>query len=515
MTDRAELGRWLAAQRWFASPPTPVATGDEGGTGAADDRMPAGAIIDLLEVPLPTVPPLTVAVATTAPGHRYQLLLAPDVLDATATSTEPAEPVDSTDTTGPMTPPVAARPATDAAPADQGRDPDTLDALAHFMACQAGSGPGDQGASIAGGWLDDGPEPGDGPTRPLGVEQSNSSAVVGGTHVLKIYRRLHPGIHPEVEVGRHLAALAAQFPAPVAPLAGWYELQAGSLGDQTTTARSTGPHEATVLGVVQRLVVGAADGWALVLSALAADPGRLLRGLHDLGRAVAVLHDALAQPAPGRAGDDPEAPEAFGQVPLGAARLRSVADDTARAAARLLPHLRHLPDVEDVSGRAGEVAGLAAALAESVGPDAGAAIRHHGDLHLGQTVVGAQGWVILDFEGEPARPLAERRGRHSPLRDVAGMLRSLAYAAASHRLSAGRHLAAGWEPAARAAFLDGYLAMVDPALVPVSAVATRRLLGLFELEKVLYEIGYELAHRPAWLPMPVDGLRTILDETPV
>ncbi|HEX2575685.1 MAG TPA: hypothetical protein VHK88_05000, partial [Aquihabitans sp.] len=164
----------------------------------------------------------------------------------------------------------------------------------------------------------------------------------------------------------------------------------------------------------------------------------------------------------------------------------------------------------DLAGRADDVAALAVALADRLGTDLGAAIRHHGDLHLGQVVLGDDRWVILDFEGEPARPLAERRRRHSPLRDVAGMLRSFAYAAATARRSEGHLLSPGWEPAARAAFLDGYLATVQPELLPASSVATRDLLTLLELEKVVYEIGYELDHRPDWVGLPVEGLRRLL-----
>ena len=145
---------------------------------------------------------------------------------------------------------------------------------------------------------------------------------------------------------------------------------------------------------------------------------------------------------------------------------------------------------------------------------AGSAIRHHGDLHLGQVVWGDQGWVVLDFEGEPGRPLPERRARHTPLRDVAGMLRSLSYAVATHRRSGGHGLSDGWEPAARAAFLDGYLRQVPPALVPSSPITTGAFIELLELEKVVYEIGYERAHRPDWVDIPLAHLRKMTAARP-
>jgi predicted trehalose synthase len=476
--DLGRLATWLAGQRWFA----------------ASTTGQAPVVRSLERAPLPTVPPVTIGLVEMSDGDRYQLLLpAPAGVAAkrpkSPSSTRNAEEPDAEEPDAPL---------------ELGKDTEAIDALGRFVACNATSSPGPDGAVVVGHWLDDEARLGDGATRLLGVEQSNTSAVVGGTHVLKAFRRVQAGPHPELEVGRHLATVADTHPAPVARLAGWYEVSPG------------GPDsESTVLGVVQELVAGAADGWALVLSGLAADPTRLLGRLHDLGVAVAELHDALAQPAAPTASTAADAPEAFGRVPLDAARVDEVAATTADAAARLLATVpEQTPGTDALGERAGEVAGLAEALAAAVGSDRGSAIRHHGDLHLGQTVVGAEGWVILDFEGEPARPLEERRRRHSPLRDAAGMLRSFAYAAATHRRSAGRHLPVGWEPAARAAFLDGYLAAVDPELLPTSPVATRRLLELFELEKLVYELGYEAAHRPDWLPIPLAGLQALLGETP-
>ncbi len=353
------------------------------------------------------------------------------------------------------------------APTSAAADPAVAGALARFVAADGRALAG-AGAELRGRWIG-AKAPGRIAARPLGAEQSNTSVAVGGTHVLKVLRRVTEGVHPEVEVGAHLAGSPG---APVAQLAGWYEL-VGLDGGVTT------------LGLVHDLVPGALDGWGLVLSALAADPSAILVRLRELGVAIAVLHGALARPSE---------QGAFGVEPLAGTAVWSLAD-------RILA---------DPSAPAAAHPVVAHAVA-SLGEDAGAAIRTHGDLHLGQTVVGPDGWVVLDFEGEPARSLEERRARTSPLRDVAGMLRSLSYAAASHDRSGGRPLSPGWEPAARAAFLDGYLATVDPALLPRSMASTHHLLTLLELEKVVYELAYERAHRPDWIDIPQRGLDHLLD----
>jgi predicted trehalose synthase len=123
--------------------------------------------------------------------------------------------------------------------------------------------------------------------------------------------------------------------------------------------------------------------------------------------------------------------------------------------------------------------------------------------------------VILDFEGEPPRSLPERRRKRSPLRDVAGMLRSFAYAASAVEILRGEAAPAGWEERARSEFLDGYLETVDPTLIPPGREAFDKLLSVFELEKAVYELRYELNMRPDWLPIPVAGILRILEEEPV
>ena len=143
----------------------------------------------------------------------------------------------------------------------------------------------------------------------------------------------------------------------------------------------------------------------------------------------------------------------------------------------------------------------------------GRVIRTHGDYHLGQALwTRAEDWLVLDFEGEPARSLPERRRKRSPLRDVAGMLRSFAYAASASAIQRGVEAPEGWEERCRSAFLAGYFATAESVLLPSGEQATERLLTVFELEKAVYELRYELHNRPDWVPIPVAGILRMLEE---
>jgi trehalose synthase-fused probable maltokinase len=137
-------------------------------------------------------------------------------------------------------------------------------------------------------------------------------------------------------------------------------------------------------------------------------------------------------------------------------------------------------------------------------------IRTHGDYHLGQTLMRDDDWVILDFEGEPARTLVERRRKRSPLRDVAGMLRSFAYAATAAELTRDAEIPDSWEEQARDRFLESYLETVDATLLPPGDAAIERLLAVFELEKAVYELQYELDNRPDWVGIPVAGIERLM-----
>jgi maltokinase len=167
-----------------------------------------------------------------------------------------------------------------------------------------------------------------------------------------------------------------------------------------------------------------------------------------------------------------------------------------------------LPDdnelLEPIVGRGEEVREQLRMLTHAGSP--GKAIRTHGDYHLGQTMWAEDDWVILDFEGEPARSLTERRRKRSPLRDVAGMLRSFAYLAIA---SGGSH---DWEEQARSMFLEGYLETVDATLLPSGQAAIDRILSVYELEKAVYELRYELDNRPEWVSIPVAGILRLIDQ---
>lgn len=325
--------------------------------------------------------------------------------------------------------------------------------------------------------------------RAIGAEQSNSSVVIDDALVLKAFRRIEPGENPELEMTRFLSARG--FPH-IAELGGWYA-SSGELMDAT-------------LGVVQRFVPGGRDGWELVLDELQRDPDGLLPQLAALGVVVARMHNVLASDV----GDPAFAPEDPTDEAL--AIMTATIDEQIE---RLFLDLPDDDRLAAIAGR-GEQARDRLRLVSQLG-GAGRLIRHHGDFHLGQTLRVADGdagpsWIILDFEGEPARSLLDRRRKRSPLRDVAGLLRSLAYAASAARLQRGFEPPEGWEERARRAFLDDYLAEVEPSLMPPTAAATRTLLSLMELEKAVYELRYELDHRPDWVPIPTAAIARLLEE---
>jgi maltokinase len=319
--------------------------------------------------------------------------------------------------------------------------------------------------------------------RPVGVEQSNSSIVFGEDLILKAFRRIEPGVNPELELLRFLSARG--FPH-IAPLAGWYEVE-GRLIDAT-------------LGILQEYLADGQDGWELALDELARDPEGLLERLHALGRVVGELHSAL--------GSDSANP-AFSPDEPSTEALSILTADVDEQIERVFLDLPETDATAPIAGRGQDVRERLAALSHvGVG---GRVIRTHGDLHLGQTMLTGRGWVILDFEGEPARPLPERRLKRSPLRDVAGMLRSLGYATAGLQLLRDREAPADWEDRARERFLDGYHGSVDRGLLPPGQQATEQLLAVFELEKAVYELRYELNNRPDWVSIPVAGIVRLLE----
>ncbi|MGV9554636.1 maltokinase N-terminal cap-like domain-containing protein [Streptomyces sp. NPDC003401] len=307
--------------------------------------------------------------------------------------------------------------------------------------------------------------------RRLTAEQSNSSVVFGDTFILKLLRRVVPGVNPDLELPLALAREgSSRVPAPTA----WLH---ADLED--------GTGESYVLGVLQPFVRGATDGWELALRELAKgeDFGAEARAL---GRATAEVHTALARALP--------------TATLGHAQLGPLVDgmtERLEAAAQAVPALR--PYAPGLRTAFSALADLAAEGRTWT------AQRVHGDLHLGQCLRAPSGaWSLIDFEGEPARPLAERRMPQPAVRDVAGMLRSFDYAALSAVPAA-----PGWAEVCRAAYCSGYAEAsgTDPRTDPV-------LLRAYETDKAVYEVVYEARHRPDWLSVPLSAIRRLAASDP-
>ena len=325
--------------------------------------------------------------------------------------------------------------------------------------------------------------------RVMGAEQSNSSLVYDERIILKLFRRVQAGHNPEVEITEALAAQG--FDSVAQPLA-------------TKRIRDYD------VAILQPFLAGAAEGWALALTSL-----RDLFGMNDTASIPIITLDAPPPPPdPAQAGGDFSGEAArLGamtggmHVALADAFGRHPADTKAWAEAigAQLDALR--PDDVDRGAADAILDGL-------VDVDAGAAIRVHGDYHLGQVLRTDSGWYVLDFEGEPARSLEERRRPTSPLKDVAGMLRSFHYAAAVARTErdedALEDLATAWETRNRDAFLRGYIKAAGHGdILPADAEGFELVLAAFELEKAVYELRYERAYRPDWEAIPLAALRRV------
>jgi trehalose synthase-fused probable maltokinase len=321
--------------------------------------------------------------------------------------------------------------------------------------------------------------------RPVGAEQSNTSIVFDDELILKAFRRLEAGINPELEMLRFLTEHG--FPN-IAPLGGWYHYAGG-------------PISAT-LGILQQFVRGGIDGWELALAEIGGAPDAFFARSHRLGAVTGTMHTTLASDQT----DPAFAPETPSVEALGL--LTATVDEEIERMFVDLPE-----DDERLSpilGRGEEVREQLRLLTHA--GSTGKSIRTHGDYHLGQTLWAEDDWVILDFEGEPARSLTERRRKRSPLRDVAGMLRSFAYVATVASAVRGVDVPDGWEEQAREQFLDGYFETVEPSLLPSGSLAIERLLSVFELEKAVYELRYELDNRPEWVGIPVAGIQRLIEQ---
>ena len=378
---------------------------------------------------------------------------------------------------------------------------------------------------------------------PIKAEQSNTSIIFGDRVILKIFRRAEEGENPDLEIGRFLTT-KKNFPH-IPAVAGWLEYK-----DKDEKVSS--------LGILQAFVPNFGDAWQFTLKALSSFwkeagsysqdhigpttrkdapiaanvenlPAPLLDHINPylnavglLGKRTAELHLALAsEPA-----DAAFAPEPY-TVPFQRASKEALQTLTERNLALLRVKLRDLPPelhekAKDLTARQNEILQrYDAALAH---PIHAMRTRIHGDYHLGQVLYTGSDFVIIDFEGEPARPLSERRVKRSPLQDVAGMLRSFHYAAFSFQLAPlavmnaseinshdARAWADRWYACVSNRFLGAYFENVTGAcFIPPDPDELSALLRLHVLEKAVYELGYELNNRPDWVAIPLQGISQLL-----
>ena len=360
------------------------------------------------------------------------------------------------------------------------------------------------------------------------TEQTNTGVFFGNRAYLKGYRRLQAGVNPELEIGRFLT-VSAPFPH-IAPVAGALEYVAAD-GERVT------------LAVLQAYVENQGSLWDYSLDYLErylaafgvqTEPVErreeqnlhafFVAQAHRLGRRLGQLHEAFARTT-GEPAFDPE--------PVTAEEIESwrthVRDELVMTFDQLERRRSSLP--ETMRALVDRVLALRLRLIERLDAlqlhaDGLMKTRYHGDLHFGQVLIAQKDYLFVDFEGEPGRPLAERRRKHCPLRDVAGMVRSADYCARTvlTRLGAGAverqtsllDAAREWRRVVTAAFIEGYrqtTAHIDS--VPRDPVALRDLLELFIIEKALYEVRYELDHRPDWLDVPIGGLLELAEPRPM
>lgn len=372
---------------------------------------------------------------------------------------------------------------------------------------------------FSGPGLDPGNPPGAGSIRKIDGEQSNTSIVFDDSVILKFFRKVEPGPNPDLELTRVLTNEGFRsIPEQVGEI--FYEPTA----DEEVVPEET-PEPSIDLGIAQRFVHGGREGWVIALEHVGqlldqiheADvpedrpllveerSAEILAALEQLGDATATMHVTLArEDMEAELRPEPVTPEDLEHWSKDAIRLLNT---TVAASEQLRERndqikrmLERLPGIES----------------------AGSRIRIHGDYHLGQVLRVPRLWYILDFEGEPARSLEDRRAKQSPLKDVAGMLRSLSYAAHAslfdrcgpddEQWARLEPWALAWEEAARDRFLSSYLAKSHEGMfLPNDEDSILDLLDFFELEKAIYEVGYELGARPEWVRIPLRGIERILE----
>jgi maltose alpha-D-glucosyltransferase/alpha-amylase len=379
-----------------------------------------------------------------------------------------------------------------------------------------------------------GPSPGELQPRPIKAEQSNSSIIYGDRVILKFFRRVEEGENPDLEIGRFLTE-RKNFPHTPA-VAGWLNYKGQDDREMC-------------LGILQAFVPNIGDAWLFTLKALSSfwqevrnySAGSIgpvaqqnlptpvldhirpyLAAVQLLGKRTAELHLALASETT----DPGFAPEPY-TAPFQQAFKETLYTLTERNFALLRVKLHELPPelrekARDLAAREGEILQRYDSALGS--PIHGMRTRVHGDYHLGQVLYTGSDFVIIDFEGEPARTISERRIKRSPLQDVAGMLRSFHYAAFSFQLSPLDDMSAsemddydvktwaeGWYACVADRFLSGYFGNVGTAcFVPPNRDEVSALLRLHLFEKAVYELGYELNNRPAWIAIPLAGISQLL-----
>ncbi|HEX2196738.1 MAG TPA: hypothetical protein VHJ76_07405 [Actinomycetota bacterium] len=399
----------------------------------------------------------------------------------------------------------------DGAQRDATEDPARL-ALLHELMAHGHTIKGNHGAIEFGGpGLD--PMAGTPATvRTMGAEQSNTSVVFDDTTIVKLFRRVEPGTNPDLELCRLLTNEGFENVPP-------------QVGELTYRGEIDGEEVSIDLGIAQRFVGGATDGWDYALERLGhlfdeidqADvaedraflveqrAGAFLETIEDLGEVTGALHVALS-----REEADPDlSPE-----PVEGPDLK----EWAEGAKAYLERLR-TGGMTELEAHVPAIVRQVDALTALTAP--GSRTRIHGDYHLGQVIRGLR-WMILDFEGEPVRSLEERRTKHSPLKDVAGMLRSFSYAATaalferaepdSEEWKRLQPWADTWEALARDRFLASYLRKShEGRFLPQERETLAVLLDFFEIDKALYELEYELGHRPEWVRIPTAGIARVIE----
>lgn len=448
-TLTALLAAWLPEQRWFAGK----------GRELSGVRIARRAV--LLDHPEVLVEHLLVDVLAGGLPQRYQVPLAtahalPDDRRAFPLTAEGADPVVY----------------------DGLRDPRGTESLVTHLAGR------DEVGGLRFRLVDGAPAPAPVRGRLLEGEQSNSSLVFGDDLMVKVFRLVQPGVNPDVELH---AALARRDCPAVAALRGWVELGGADDDDEP----GGGP---TTLAMAQEFMAGAADGWAMATASvrdLFAEADLLAEEVgtdfadesRRLGAAVAQVHDDLA----------------------------AATGTTTRDGTEIVASMRARLDaaVAEVPGLAPFADAARAVFDEVAGSGPVPVHRIHGDLHLGQTLRAPDRWIVIDFEGEPAAPLEERRVPDSPARDVAGILRSLDYAA-QHTLVGVtdrqlRFRAREWRDRNVDAFCTGYAEVSD-----ADPRETGALLRAYVLDKAVYEVVYESRNRPGWVAVPMGAVERIL-----